>query len=380
MKRLVAKLLIFSVPFAVILLLPAAIMQASGEFTRVGTVIALQSDSAEPVLFGRAYSDPTARYKLESVLQRKPEIVILGTSRVLALRSALFDKEVRVFNAGNGVTRLRHYRLFLRKLPPDRTPRVIVLGLDQYLFNSNFDSLAPDDMEEQWNTERPRRADFFASWKTLYADHMRGKFAVKDIFASTSERRIGINAIVHANAFRNDGSYNWGQLIANPADPENPDYGFQNTFDRIAKGDRRFQYAEHVAEDNVAELRRFLADCRDRNIHVVAFLPPFAHAVYEKMRSMPIDYGYLSALPARLQPVFAEFGYTFFDFSDLASLGSPDSETIDGFHGSEKAYVRLFVRLIEGDPVLRSFARDPDYLIARIERASGDHQVFSIDE
>jgi hypothetical protein len=64
----------------------------------------------------------------------------------------------------------------------------------------------------------------------------------------------------------------------------------------------------------------------------------------------------------------------------LASLGSPDSETIDGFHGSEKAYVRLFVRLIEGDAVLRSFARDPDYLIARIERASGDHQVFSIDE
>ena len=125
---------------------------------------------------------------------------------------------------------------------------------------------------------------------------------------------------MHANAFRNDGSYFWGKYVADPSNPENPDHGFENTLDRIAKGNRRFEYGEHVSDDSVRELGRFLESCETRGIHVVAFLPPFAHVVYSELRSRPVEYGYLRELPERLRPVFERFGFPLFDFGDLAAV------------------------------------------------------------
>lgn len=380
MGRFACKLLLFMLPFLLILAAPAAVLLASGELTSVERIIALQSNAQGPILFGRAYSDPTPRYKLQSVLQRNPQVLVLGTSRVLAIRSTFFRKGVAFFNAGNGITRLGHLRLFLQRLPPESTPQVIVLGVDQYFLNGNFDGLVADDMESLWSSDRSADDIMISSWLDIYRDYAQGKFSLNQLIAPTSEYRIGVNARVHVNAFRNDGSYHWGQYVSDPTNPNNPDHNFQNTLDRIARGDRRFQYAEHVSEANLVELDLFLAECKKRGIYVTAFLPPFAHAVYERMRSMSREYGYLRELPSRLRPVFAKYGYRISDFSDLATLGAPDVETIDGFHGSEKAYARLFVHLIEADPVLARLGRDPRFLRARIEQSQGHHQVFRLGE
>src|SRR5687768_13974749 len=113
MKRLAAKVLLFTLPFAIVLGAPAYVLLSSGEFTPVEKVIRMQSTATTPVLFGRAYSDPTARYKLQSVVHRKPEVLVLGTSRVMALRGDFFRDGTQFFNAGNGITRLGHLRPFL---------------------------------------------------------------------------------------------------------------------------------------------------------------------------------------------------------------------------------------------------------------------------
>jgi hypothetical protein len=378
MKRLAAKVLLFTLPFAIVLGAPAYVLLSSGEFTSVEKVIRMQSTTTTPVLFGRAYSDPTARYKLQSVVSRKPEVLVLGTSRVMALRGDFFRDGVQFFNAGNGITRLGHLRPFLARVPPRSTPKIIVLGVDQYFLNANFDSLAADDMTRQWDADVGADAIFFSSWTKIYGDFRQGKFTLQHLAQPAAQRRIGLNAVVHANAFRNDGSYLWGEYVRDPDNPNNGDYQFHGTFDRIANGYRRFEYAAHVADANLAELQRFLADCSKRGIHVVGFLPPFAHVVYQKMRSMPVEYGYLAEIPARVQPVFAQYGYRLFDFSDLADLGASDRETIDGFHGSEKAYLRLFVRMAQGDPVLGEVARPPTELHARIDGTAGDQLVFGL--
>lgn len=380
MERFFWKLLIYLVPFAVVLLVPATVLVVTGEFTPVGWIIELQASSPTPVLFGRAYSDPTARYKLASVVQRRPEIMALGTSRILAVRSTFFSENASFFNAGNGVTRLRHFRPFLQRIPPGAEPKLILLGLDQYLFNARFDSLSPDGMEDNWAGDRKIQDVFFESWIQVYRDYFERKFALADLTKSRGEKRVGLNAVVHANAFRNDGSYTWAQYVADPWNPKNEDYEFRNTLDRIANGYRRFEYGEHVSEAAVAELEKFLEDCKSRGIYVAAFPPPFAHLIYAKLRSMPVEYGYLRELEPWLRPVFAKFGYSLLDFSDLAAVGASDRETIDGFHGSEKAYVRLFLNMIENDPILRGVSRDPAYLRARLEAATGDQMVFGIAE
>jgi hypothetical protein len=379
-RSFAAKILLYALPFVVVLLFPVAVLTISGEFAPVERVIELQTHATKPVLFGKAYSDPTATYKLNSVLRRRPEVMALGTSRILAVRSNFFAPGTRFFNAGNGVTRLRHFRPFLERIPRGSEPKVILLGLDQYLFNANFDPLAPDGMETDWAGARPPHEVFFQSWTRVFGDFRAGKFALDDLAQRDGQVRIGLNAMVHANAFRNDGSYFWGQYVADPLSPENPDYRFENTLDRIATGNRRFEYGAHVSEASVAELGRFLDECRARGIHVAAFLPPFAHQIYLKLQSMPREYNYLREVEPRLRPLLESRGYTLHDFSDLASIGASDLETIDGYHGSEKAYLRLFLKMIENDAKLHAVARDPQLLRERLQAAQGDQVVFELGE
>ncbi len=380
MVRFLKRLLIYLLPFLFVLCLPAMVFLKTGESTAISQVIDLQIASRNPVLFGRAYSDPTPYYKLESVLRRRPDVLVLGTSRVLAVRSNFFRSDLSFFNAGNGVTRLRHFRLFLQRIPIGAEPRLVFLGLDQYLFNDGFDPLLPDGVELAWVAEERAEEVFFSNWTKVYGDYWQQKFRLADLLAERGERRIGLNAVAHANAFRSDGSYTWAQFIADPWNPKNPDFEFQNTFDRIQMGDRRFQYGEHVSEKALTELDALLQECRSRGIYVAAFLPPFAHVVFERMQSMPKQYGYLREIEPSLRLVFDKSGFSLYDSSDLARLGASDKETIDGFHGSEKAYLRLFLRMIESDPRLEIFARDPTFLRGRLEAAAGDHVVFGLTE
>jgi hypothetical protein len=79
-RSFAAKILLYALPFVVVLLFPVAVLTISGEFAPVERVIELQTHATKPVLFGKAYSDPTATYKLNSVLRRRPEVMALGTS------------------------------------------------------------------------------------------------------------------------------------------------------------------------------------------------------------------------------------------------------------------------------------------------------------
>lgn len=379
-KRLWVRLVLFVLPPLLLLGWPAWLMWSAGEFTSIHRVVSLQAASKAPVYFGRAYSDPTANYKLASVLERRPELLVLGTSRVLAIRAAAFKPETRFFNAGNGVTRLRHFRAFLGRIPPGQEPRTILLGLDQYLFNARFDNLQADGFEKQWDEEEALSDIFFGAWKTVYSDHFGGKFTLASLAATPGEERIGLNARVQGNAFRKDGSYTWASYVADPASPRHEDHGFRNTLDRIAKGNRRFEYGAQVSEAALQEVDALLRDCKARGIHVVAFLPPFAHAVLQAMKARAADYAYLAGIQPALQTLFQRHGFVIEDYSDLAQLGATDRETIDGFHGSEKAYLRLLLKLAEADAPLRAYLRDPAGLQERLRNTAGDQLVFMHEE
>lgn len=379
-RRLWRRLAWFVLPLLLLLAWPAGLMWAAGEFTPVGQVVSMQATSAAPVYFGRAYSDPTARYKLTSVVERRPQLLVLGTSRVLAIRAAAFKADSEFFNAGNGVTRLRHYRAFLQRIPRGQEPRLMLLGLDQYFFNLRFDKLEADGFEAQWEQDPALTEIFFGTWKQVYGDYFGGKFALPDLAATPGQVRIGLNARVQLNAFRKDGSYTWASYVADPASPRHEDHGFRNTLDRIAKGNRRFEYGEQVSAAALQEVDALLRDCKARGIHVVAFLPPFAHTVLQSMRARSADYGYLAGIMPGLRPIFQRHGFVLEDYSDLAELGATDHETIDGFHGSEKAYLRLVLRLAESDAPLRALLRDPAGLQERLRGAAGDQLVFTHEE
>ena len=376
MKRFAVKLFIFLFPFLLLYGFPFYVLFVSGDLAPVEQVIREQKMSKALVLFGPAYSNFSPYFRLKSVLEREPDIVSLGTSRVMQFRSRFFRSGVSFYNAGGAVYRIEHFESFLEKIPSGKEPKLIFMGLDQYFFNPNWNDETPGDFEKQLSANNYNALDILLdNWQQVYSDYFGKKYSLRSLSAGRKNNLIGLNALANGNGTRNDGSYRDAKYIRDPFNPKNSDYQFKNVFDRIAKGDRRFEYSETISEGAIGTLERFLKKCKERGVHVVGFLPPYPHVVYEKMVSMP-QYQYLSQIAPHLKPLFARYGFDFYDFSDISWIGASDTETLDGLHGSEKAYLRAFTVMVESSSTLRHYAQDIAYLKKVLYDAPNDYEVF----
>ena len=124
-------------------------------------------------------------------------------------------------------------------------------------------------------------------------------------------------------------------------------------------GDGRMQQADKINPAAVAELTRFLEACKERDIEVAAFLPPYALAVYEEIESREDRYPHILQLKAALDPVFETFGFQVFDFANIATFGSSDQEMKDSIHGFETALLRMMISMARENSPLREFADIP---------------------
>ena len=92
---------------------------------------------------------------------------------------------------------------------------------------------------------------------------------------------------------------------------------------------------------------------------MVAFLPPYASPVHDRLLKDKGNYPHVFSLHSELSPLFEKLGFKLFDFSDLRSVGSNDFETYDGFHASEVAYLKLLAIMAAGDETLRGELNAP---------------------
>jgi len=377
---LLAKMVLVAVPAIAVYGFPLLVMTAGGEFVSYRQAEWLQRRIPTAVLYGPAYSDPQMQMKCVGVLNRHPGVVALGSSRVMQFRSAAFRPEARFYNAGGAVGRMSDLEVFLDRIPAGQEPRVILLGVDFWFLNGRWLKHTRTPTLEARVDDRLDRLELFkSSWRTVYRDSRAGKIPFGRAIGPHLSH-IGLNAVVKGNGFRNDGSYCHGSVIRNAQDPRHEDYEFRDTLARIREGERRFERERSIRKKSVEDLDTFLARCQERGIHVVAFLPPLPHTIFQTLVESGDSYAYLWKQMATLEPVFRQHGYAVHDFMDLASLGAGDDEAIDGLHGSEKAYVRLLLRLIEKDPILAGMAADKSWLEKRLSAAMTPYAVFGDSE
>ena len=61
----------------------------------------------------------------------------------------------------------------------------------------------------------------------------------------------------------------------------------------------------------------------------------------------------------------------FFDYSDGGILNSPNPEYIDGFHGSDRTYLKMVIQIVEKYPVLSCYFKDGKCLSDILQKLSG---------
>jgi len=331
---------------------PVFVLFISGENLKGVNGVIKENDK---YIIGYAYNEENYNYlKWKTLATQQPafETVALGSSRVLQFRRQMFTSTF--YNAGYTITSINDFLPFLESIPTGNYPRYLIIGLDQWMFNEAYDDLSETPSIDQWATSFQKNPNT-ATIKSVWKDLLHNKYGIKALIKQDPIAHIGLNAKVNNTGFRNDGSMFYGQQIQRLLNNDSlaNDYHFNNTKERINKGIIRFQHGSEVNDKALLKLDEVLSFCKEHNISVIGFLPPFADEVYE----MGISSGHYELwpkIPLMCSPIFEKYNFEFYNFSNMALVDSDDTEAIDGFHGGELTYLRLLIKILESNSVLNN--------------------------
>ena len=356
MARFSKKLGLFLLPLLIVFGPILAVLLRSGELSSIwidSVVDGLRSGKVR--FYGPAYTDCSRRYKLRGVQIGAPSVLALGTSRALQFRADFFREPSKFYNAARGVARVRDLRHFLDDIPQDRTPKVLIVGLDQFFFNPRWDDGQVDDFEASVAKCNDAIGVFQSGLRELLPDVLSGKKSFSAMLRASSADTIGLTAAVYREGFRADGSYRYARVMDDPTHAE--DFQFRDTLKRIAAHNRRFERADSLLDASINEVDAFISAAEKRGIHVVGFIPPYAPGIYERMQRDGSYHAYFESLAPRLSEIFARHHAVIGDFTNPETLHVTDDQFIDGYHGSEQVYARMLLALSTNDATLAAVVK-----------------------
>lgn len=363
-------LLIVLIP--ILALLPLGAMNAlflenTGELLTGGEVAEFQQEVT--ALYGSALHDTVYRYKLALLEARRPDVVVIGSSRVLAMNQSMFSVPFanlgRTVNYPDEALKLAGDMLELHK------PKVVLFGLDPWWLNPRWihapDFRTHDDPGGALSPEAlfaPMRwlADGRIGWD-LYRDRLTNAAppVIDDVVM------LGIQAITIRRGYRPDGSLFRGGLIYQA---RGADTGFGDTLSRVAGDQAQFRFGQSIDETRVETLQETVALLRAAGVTVVTFLAPVAPTVRTAMAQNPDRFAYMTAA----REAFASLNSLHLDAWAGDVLGEEDCEFFDGFHHGETVDLRLLLALAAmGRQDFDSTVLEGD-LVDRLAASSGSAQ------
>ena len=188
----------------------------------------------------------------------------------------------------------------------------------------------------------------------------------------SGRRPIGYRAAKLGAGYRPDGSLQYGGFLRN-TDPyyDLDGYGWRNQFAYYGRAIReisgRFSHTGPLNPYALDTLRRILGLNREEGVETIILLAPLAAALYQAVEETPPQRGYFARFEAALAEIADAHGAEFHNLHDLSQLGVDDSQTIDGVHGDEVAYLAVVRHMVQAG---RALARhiDLDALEALYQR------------
>jgi len=295
-------------------------------------------------LFGSGVSQDFVEYKLALYAAVKPDIIVLGSSRVMQFRGKYFTK--KFLNIGGTAGNLAVLRSTLDAMLKVHTPQAVILGLDFWWFTQKWEA---DPFKEVPPTSGTY-AYTFDVLKTPYEWLLDGKLTPGQFFAPLTggfaKHLYGIMAQKTGDGFATDGSWYYTADVTGQQHPF--DYQFQDTLKQVRYSIKAFAAAPEVSTAHVDALAEILCRLQSRGIRAYVFIPPLSQTVYDAMLEREKDYPHLF----RLAESLAARGMDVQDYSNPQMLKATDCEFVDGFHGGDVTYARILRALADRYPSL----------------------------
>jgi len=357
---------------ALVVLANLIVVYRGGELTAYEDIAARQG--ATQALFGSAFNQNAYAYKMAMVRRDRPEVLALGSSRVMLFRRELFTSSF--VSAGGAANFLNEMHDFIVQMSAFHKPKLLILGLDFWWFNP----LYPEPTNYDYHLGTATRLNFDKLTKPFSymfdrrmppMEYLRILFSGGKRNAYNGFENYGLRAAVWSNGFRGDGSHLYGE-IAFGLNPNYFDKKFLDTLAGVDMGTGYFTHGPGMAPERLEELRGILALCRELGIRVIAVMPPLASPVYRAIAARPGDYDHLRALREVLPGLAAEYGAEAYDFTEIEAFGTSDCEFVDGYHGGDVTYARMLAAILAKNPASALAAHaDAGMLREIVERYSG---------
>ncbi len=330
--------------FGLVVLLPYGWLftSASGDVDMRGAV--RKQAAGEFVIFGSGMSQDFVDYKLNLYTAVKPDIIALGSSRVMQFRGKYFTK--RFLNIGGTAGNLAVLRSTIDAMLKVHTPEAVILGLDFWWFTKKWEP-------QPFNNVPPTSGSYeytFDTLKTPYSWLLDGKLSPAQFFAPLyagfEKNMYGIMAQKFHDGFATDGSWYYTADVTGRQKPF--DYKFRDTLKQVQYGIKAFAPAPELSAEHVDALAEILCRLQARGVRVYLFISPLSQAVYDAMLEREKEYPQLFQLAETLAGRDIEVQ----DYSNPKSLKSTDCEFVDGFHGGDVTYARILRDLADKYPSL----------------------------
>ena len=312
-------------------------LKNSGELLSLPKIVEIQVDSSSDVIYGSAIHDDTFFYKQCLFESQKPEVIALGSSRVMLLRKEFFKKAF--INMGGAMGSFTQGLIAANRMANSNEKlKTVLIGIDFWWFNENI-----GDTFQLKEPPRITIRKLLLPFVWLY----EGKISKKNYFSAAnpfltraSEKHIGVFANNNGSGFGSDGSYFYSNFFIG----EKYSKARIDTYAEMAKnGSGRFTYANKMSLDHFNTFKNMLKVLNSNKIRTIIFLTPVAPSIAREMKIRNDDFNYINEMRAS----FENNNIKFYDFLDPSFLGATDTEFYDGIHGSELTYARILNYIYE---------------------------------
>ncbi|MDR0466370.1 MAG: hypothetical protein LBH94_03325 [Deltaproteobacteria bacterium] len=296
------------------------------------------------VVFGSGVSQDFVDYKLALYSAVKPDIIVLGSSRVMQFRSKYFTK--KFLNIGGTAGNIAVLRSTIEAMLKTHTPEAVILGLDFWWFTQKWEA----DPYKEVPPTSGTYAYSFDVLKTPYEWLLDGKLTAGQFFAPLTggfeTHLYGVMAQKTGDGFATDGSWYYTADVTGQQHPF--DHQFQDTLKQVRYGIKAFAAAPAISAAHLDALGEVLCKLQSRGIRVYLFISPLSQLVYDAMYEREKDYPQAFQLAEALRARGVEVQ----DYANPRILKSSDCEFVDGFHGGDVTYARILRALADKYPSL----------------------------
>ncbi|EMI16080.1 hypothetical protein RMSM_07003 [Rhodopirellula maiorica SM1] len=355
--KLARRLLWFLSPLLLIALVTELSLWKTGETWPAIYAVRQQQIAAEETIYCRDFlSQQFGVYKFATIKRRNPEIVAIGSSRVMQIRDFMFSPlQESFYNAGGmtqSVTELGEYVELLEqdKLP---NPKVAIIGIDPWWLKSEY------HRDKSWLAQQDEAFQFASHINALKRIVRQNRFSELYTAVTHSDRSpffgyrcIGTAASKYGSGFRKDGSWQYSpQIILELAQQQQyVDREVPPIIDRIHSHFGNFSAPATWDEEKSARLLSLIQRLQTRGTEVLVVMPPYSS---DCIHSLSVDADlkqWWDAYQQGFVDTLRVHGITVLPASDPSQYGLDDTYMIDGYHPGEVFMGHIVLELLRSAP------------------------------